>query len=146
MRRAVLLATLVLGVVGLSSCVSIGGGGQAVETARPAPANALACALETSVSLGYQPTSGGVADGFITLMRHRNEPAGRILVNLGLIVSTLGLVQLEWKDWDVLRLVGAGSSLNVVAWSTDDDGDQGGMTEEGGAAVQTVLDRCAPGP
>lgn len=134
MRRAMLVVIAVV----LTGCASA----RALELAGPAAPDALSCALGVAVQAGYEPQEGGVSDGYVRLLRHREATAGEVGANVGVRVATMGMFGKGRTEWDVIRVVSAAGRLNVVAWSLNDDEKQVNLSEEGKADAQAILDSC----
>lgn len=114
-----------------------------LELAAPAPADALSCALGASVEAGYEPREGGVADGYVVLLKRRGTTGGEVGKEVAARVLSGGLLGGgKHIDYDALRLVGAGGRLNVLVWSVDSGNGSHDPTEEGKADAQALIERC----
>ena len=131
------LAFLALAFLSSTAC-----GGGAYEVSAPAPPNALSCALRVAVEANYEPTEGGVADGFMRLWRNRALTAGDVGRETAARVLSFGLAGSSRAEWDVLRIVGAGGQLNVSAWSLSNKDKAEGPTEDGQADADAILAKC----
>lgn len=138
MTRALRASTVFV----LASAIAVGCGGPRVLSA-PAPDGALACALRQTVQLGYDPMSGGVADGFIRLRRSRGWSGGDVAGETTARLMTLGLMGSTRVETEHLEVVGASGLLRVRTYAVDSDGEVISPTDRTVHDAEGVLAACA---
>ena len=132
------------GWMGLVLVLAGCGGATAFAVSAPAPPDALSCALAVAVEAGYEPVEGGLADGFVRLVRHRSMTGSDVGKEAASRVMTFGIMGATRTEWDVLRVVGAGGRLDMRAWGMDEGDKSTDPTEDAVADVEAIMERCAP--
>lgn len=132
------------GLVALGLLLVGCGGARQYVASRPAPPDALSCALAVAVEAGYEPVEGGVADGYVRLLRHRAMTGGDMGKEVASRALTMGIIGAKRTEWDVLRIIGAGGQLDVRAWGSDESDKSTDATEDAVADVEAIMGRCAP--
>jgi hypothetical protein len=93
-----------------------------VNFAAPAPAGALDCALRHLSNLGYTPTQGGVADGYIRFQAQVDRSGANLATGVGTRIATMGMKGRTYVAQNLLTVTGADRTLRVQAWSMDSNG------------------------
>jgi hypothetical protein len=122
-----------------------GCGGSARMYSAPAPEGALSCALDQATALGYSPTEGGTAGGFVRVERKLNQTAGSVASEAATRYMTLGFKGHNRTEYDRLTFTQAGANLRISASGVKESGDATSPTDSGRAHAEEILMACSSG-
>jgi hypothetical protein len=110
----------------------------------PSGANGLECALRVATDSGYAPERGGLAQGFVTLTRNRDNTIGEKSKEAATRIVTLGQKGVNRSTVDRLNIVGADTQLRITASSLDEKGAAVSPTDDAQRVSNFILRSCAP--